>query len=530
MRVERRREAGALFLLFSLSAVRTFTALRGTRDDASLSRARLRRAGRGHVYSRRRPRGAIVLAGTPGFSGPGGVSPTLAALPRREAPTRSRRPGAEGRRSRRPAAVTARPSFCLCTDPRTGVALGIESPGPQCAFETSMFMCPAVHTTTRILLRPSSTHEPSDPPFRVVFLFRSASFYTGGGTPGVRLHVLAFWPERLSRGRASGTGPLFCSPGAPATFGLFFFFLPAQQDGPAGDRNSRPALPRRAVTRPDGGFYFLPGETDRAACISLGARRPPRLFCHKTITGRAFRLSHFSETRVSFSLVRPSPALHARLPRARASAAAARFRSALVLLLFCRGRRPRFRDLGRTDAGPPGPLAVRETRPFGRAANLARLTCTTHAVETRRPRVRSLKQGSWSSRDRRGPNFRGAGGFGRGAPAAPFSCGRFPAPRRIAERGLCLSLSLFLAPATLRSVRSVLFFACRRIIGGRRALRAGSDRYYLYQGRRPSTGEAPLRQFLRWIRVDSAYHPCFRLLMILPQVHLRKPCYDFYFL
>lgn len=48
------------------------------------------------------------------------------------------------------------------------MALGIESPGPQCAFETSMFMCPAVHTTTRILLRPSSTHEPSDPPFRVV--------------------------------------------------------------------------------------------------------------------------------------------------------------------------------------------------------------------------------------------------------------------------------------------------------------------------------------------------------------------------
>lgn len=51
------------------------------------------------------------------------------------------------------------------------MALGIESPGPQCAFETSMFMCPAVHTTTRILLRPSSTHEPSDPPFRVMFFF-----------------------------------------------------------------------------------------------------------------------------------------------------------------------------------------------------------------------------------------------------------------------------------------------------------------------------------------------------------------------
>jgi hypothetical protein len=39
---------------------------------------------------------------------------------------------------------------------------------PQCAFEMSMFMCPAVHMSTRSLQRPSSTHEPSDPPFRVV--------------------------------------------------------------------------------------------------------------------------------------------------------------------------------------------------------------------------------------------------------------------------------------------------------------------------------------------------------------------------
>lgn len=45
---------------------------------------------------------------------------------------------------------------------------GLEIQGPQCAFETSMFMCPAVHMSTRNLLRSSSTHEPSDPPFRVV--------------------------------------------------------------------------------------------------------------------------------------------------------------------------------------------------------------------------------------------------------------------------------------------------------------------------------------------------------------------------
>ena len=35
--------------------------------------------------------------------------------------------------------------------------------GPPFAFKVSMFMCPAVHTTTRSLLRSSSTHEPRDP-------------------------------------------------------------------------------------------------------------------------------------------------------------------------------------------------------------------------------------------------------------------------------------------------------------------------------------------------------------------------------
>ena len=30
-----------------------------------------------------------------------------------------------------------------------------------------MFMCPAVHMSTRSLLRSSSTHKPSDPPLRV---------------------------------------------------------------------------------------------------------------------------------------------------------------------------------------------------------------------------------------------------------------------------------------------------------------------------------------------------------------------------
>ena len=40
-------------------------------------------------------------------------------------------------------------------------------------------MCPAIHTKSRSWLRSSSTHEPSDPPLRVVILicFATPSFY-----------------------------------------------------------------------------------------------------------------------------------------------------------------------------------------------------------------------------------------------------------------------------------------------------------------------------------------------------------------
>ena len=33
-------------------------------------------------------------------------------------------------------------------------------------------MCPAIHTISRILLRPSSTYEPSDPPLRIFSMFQ----------------------------------------------------------------------------------------------------------------------------------------------------------------------------------------------------------------------------------------------------------------------------------------------------------------------------------------------------------------------
>ena len=85
---------------------------------------------------------------------------------------------------------------------------------PQCAFELSMFMCPAVHKLTRNLLRSSSTHEPSDPPFRVVIfnygmvsldttltiaMRRSNAFHlqppaTNANTRNVQVHLLTCDP------------------------------------------------------------------------------------------------------------------------------------------------------------------------------------------------------------------------------------------------------------------------------------------------------------------------------------------------
>lgn len=52
-------------------------------------------------------------------------------------------------------------------NPQTGVARGF-LPGRNVRSKCRC-SCPAVYTTTRILLRSSSTHEPSDPPLRVGF-------------------------------------------------------------------------------------------------------------------------------------------------------------------------------------------------------------------------------------------------------------------------------------------------------------------------------------------------------------------------
>jgi hypothetical protein len=79
-------------------------------------------------------------------------------------PSSYRRHG--GTRSRLRHAATSVGCHCNTTLRQVWVTDKIRN--PQCAFEMSMFMCPAVHMSARNLQRPSSTHEPSDPPFRVV--------------------------------------------------------------------------------------------------------------------------------------------------------------------------------------------------------------------------------------------------------------------------------------------------------------------------------------------------------------------------
>lgn len=56
------------------------------------------------------------------------------------------------------------------TDPETGVAPGMTQ-GRNMRSRYRCSMCPAIHINSRSWLRSSSTHEPSDPPLRVIFSF-----------------------------------------------------------------------------------------------------------------------------------------------------------------------------------------------------------------------------------------------------------------------------------------------------------------------------------------------------------------------
>ena len=66
---------------------------------------------------------------------------------------------------RHPKARTGRDRYA--TDTETGVAPGVTR-GRNMRSRCRCSMCPAIHINSRSWLRSSSTHEPSDPPLRVV--------------------------------------------------------------------------------------------------------------------------------------------------------------------------------------------------------------------------------------------------------------------------------------------------------------------------------------------------------------------------
>ncbi len=104
---------------------------------------------------------------SPGAPWAGGRPTDRATISRR---TRRATPG---RRPSRLANARHGGRECDSADPQTGVASGVtQSRNVRSRYRCSM--CPAIHINSRSWLRPSSTHEPSDPPHRVVIFVRFA--------------------------------------------------------------------------------------------------------------------------------------------------------------------------------------------------------------------------------------------------------------------------------------------------------------------------------------------------------------------
>ena len=68
---------------------------------------------------------------------------------------------------------------CQFADPRTGVAPGVTR-SRNVRSRCRCSMCPAIHINSRSWLRSSSTHEPSDPPHRVVNISVFVTFSVPG--------------------------------------------------------------------------------------------------------------------------------------------------------------------------------------------------------------------------------------------------------------------------------------------------------------------------------------------------------------
>lgn len=99
-------------------------------------------------------------------------SPVSAPLPATGSTGRERLESTADERDESPRDAPTRPSRIvraddLFADPRTGVALAV-SQSRNVRSRCRCSVCPAIHINSRSWLRSSSTHEPSDPPHRVV--------------------------------------------------------------------------------------------------------------------------------------------------------------------------------------------------------------------------------------------------------------------------------------------------------------------------------------------------------------------------
>ena len=108
----------------------------------------------------------------------------------------------------------SRKSFrdCMLTDPETDVAPGMPG-GRNMRSRYRCSMCPAIHINSRSWLRSSSTHEPSDPPLRVIFCYRHAG--SGKSSPDQSHRILLrqcsseVGSERRKQTYRRGGGKLF---------------------------------------------------------------------------------------------------------------------------------------------------------------------------------------------------------------------------------------------------------------------------------------------------------------------------------
>ena len=157
--------------------------------------------------------------------------------------------GGHGARKPRGPRARARTRERRSSDPETGVAPGVTR-GRNMRSRRRCSMCPAIHINSRSWLRSSSTHEPSDPPLRVVSGSRERAQRFRRSVRATNGRATRRAGARKTRRRQSGTGLLS---GRPPTRGGI---RPRAAEEAGGGRESGP--------RPPGGSSNLAQETEPA--------------------------------------------------------------------------------------------------------------------------------------------------------------------------------------------------------------------------------------------------------------------------